>query len=57
MYKVGTPAFDYEPDWTVTQSEIEFPWSEVRFGDFTTAECYQKFKQLITDEFQFNKYV
>lgn len=44
MYKLGTPIYEYEPDWSITLSEIEFPWAEIKFGDFSSFECYQKYK-------------
>ncbi len=57
MYKIGTPYFDDDPDWTITLSQLDFPWKEIKFGDFTTAECYEKYKISITDELLFNKFV
>jgi hypothetical protein len=43
-YKLGTPMYDSDPDWSITLSQIEFPWKEVRFGEFSALECYQKYK-------------
>jgi hypothetical protein len=57
LYKIGIPAYDPEPDWSVTLSKSEFPWSAVKFGDFSTAECYLKYKSLIADEVMFIKLV
>lgn len=57
LYKLGTPMFDNEPEWSITLSQIDFPWREIWFGDFTPNECYAKYKELITDEFDFNRYI
>lgn len=40
MYKLGTPNFENDPDWTITLSEIDFPWWEIKFGDFSPLDCY-----------------
>ena len=57
MYKIGSPYFDDDPDWTIALSQLDFPWKEIKFGDFTPAECYEKYKLSITDELLFNKFV
>jgi len=54
MYKIGMPNYDNDPDWTVTLSQIDFPWKNVKFGEFSALDCYQKYKSEITDEFLFN---
>jgi len=40
MYKIGMPHFDNDPDWTITLSKMDFPWREIKFGDFKPIECY-----------------
>ena len=54
---MGTPHFAPEPDWTITLSQAEFPWRQVKVSDFSPLQCYKKFTELITDEFLFNKHV
>ena len=56
MFKLSTPQFGPEPDWTITHSKSQFPW-EIPNLDFTPEECREKYKELVPDEFMFNKHV
>ena len=57
MYKMGTPHFPSDPDWTITLSKKSFPWKEVAFDDFSVEDCFQMYSNLVPDEFEFNKKV
>lgn len=52
MYKMGTPHFPI-PDWTITLSRSKFPWKKIHFGPFDSNDCYEKFKEMVPDEFTF----
>jgi hypothetical protein len=57
LYKLGTPHYAPEPDWTITLNRREFPWNEIKVSDFSTSQCYKMYRELIPDEFAFNKSV
>ena len=54
-YKFATPTYIQELDWAITFSKYDFPWHEVRFGDFSAKECYKKYTSLIRDAQTFYK--
>ena len=42
-YKISTPINPAEIDWTITLSRNDFPWFEIKFGNFTAKECFEKY--------------
>ena len=54
-YKLATPCFPPEPDWSITLSRNDFPWYAVKFEDYSAQECFDMYRSLITDEDTFNK--
>lgn len=55
FYKLASPWFPPEPDWSITLSRNDFPWYDVKFDDYTAQECFDMYRTLITDEDMFNK--
>lgn len=55
QFKLSTPCFAAEPDWSVTLSRNDFPWYDVKFDEYTAKECFDMYRTLITDEDTFNK--
>lgn len=56
-YKFGSPMFPTEVDWTITLSRNDFPWQEIRFGNFTAKDCYEKYQSIVRDPQTFLKKV
>ena len=54
-YKLATPWFPPEPDWSITLSRNDFPWYDVKFEEYSAQECFDMYRTLITDEDSFNK--
>ena len=48
-YKFNSPMHPIEVDWTITLSRNDFPWQEIRFGDFTSKDCYDKYASIVKD--------
>lgn len=57
LYKLATPCFPPEPDWSITLSRNDFPWYDIKFDDFTSQECFEMYRSLVNDEDTFNKKV
>lgn len=55
QYKLGSPCFPPEPDWSVTLSRNDFPWYDVKFDDFTAKDCFEMYRTLVPDEETFNR--
>lgn len=56
-YKLSSPCFPPEPDWSITLSRNDFPWYDVKFDDYSAQECFNMYRNLITDEDTFNRKV
>ena len=56
-YKYNSPMYIPEVDWTLTLSRNDFPWAEIKFGDFTTKDCYEKYASIVKDSQTFLKKV
>ena len=56
-YKLASPAFPPEPDWSITLSRNDFPWYDVKFDDYSAQECFDMYRKIITDEDIFNRKV
>lgn len=57
FYKLATPWFPPEPDWSITLSRNDFPWYDIKFEDYTAQECFDMYRSIITDEDTFNRKV
>ena len=55
LYKIGTPSYSPEPDWSITLSRNDFPWYAVKFDEYTAKEWFDMYRSLITDEETFNR--
>lgn len=48
-YKLNTPIHPAETDWTITLSRNDFPWNEIKFNDFSSKDCFDKFSSVVRD--------
>jgi len=46
-----------EIDWTITLSRNDFPWYEIKFGNFSSKECFEKYASIVNDSHTFLKKV
>jgi hypothetical protein len=44
-------------DWTITLSRNDFPWTEIRFNNFSAKDCYEKYSSIVKDAHTFLKKV
>ena len=42
-YKFNSPMFPLEIDWTITLSQNDFPWNEIKFNGFSSKDCFEKY--------------
>lgn len=56
-YKFNSPMYNNDLDWTTTLSRNDFPWNEIRFGDFSSKDCYEKYSSIVKDSQTFLKKV
>jgi len=38
MYKLSSPCFPPESDWSITLSRNDFPWYDIKFDDYSANE-------------------
>lgn len=48
-YKYGVPMHPNETDWSITLSRNDFPWNEIKFNNFTSKDCFEKYTSVVKD--------
>ena len=48
-YKYNSPMHPTEVDWTITLSRNDFPWMEIRFGEFSSKDYFEKYSSVVKD--------
>ena len=38
-----------ETDWSITLSRNDFPWNEIKFNNFTSKDCFEKYISIVKD--------
>ena len=56
-YKFVTPMHPNETDWSITLSRNDFPWNEIKFNNFSSKDCFEKYTSIVKDAQTFLKKV